>query len=308
MARRVLHLHIFISCGALTAAGCQRATLSVSDAFIMQGMKTRLEARVERIAGSNRMTGVTGLPVRFFVHEQFLGEAKTDGMGAAACTCDLPADATHYRAEARLGNELLKMDGLVFAFPRDRTVIVCDIDETISMTHYRELVFDREDMASRPLPDAAATLNELAGRFGLVYLTARPGFLLEKTKRWLETNGFPRAAVITTPSLAQSIAVQGFKAQRIAHLRSTLGTVAIGIGNAATDSEAYAMQQLLTLIIDDHDDMKFRSHAIILRNWKMARAFFDANREILEVPAKLQAAIDSEQMLLRPVIKYQRQG
>jgi hypothetical protein len=271
----------------------------------MEGMKSTLEARVERGPAGKGAQGVAGLPVRFFVHEQLLGETRTDSMGTAVFECELPAEATHYRAEARVGDRTLKMDGLVFAFPRHRTVIVCDIDGTISMTHYRELVFDQEDMASRPLPDAAATLTELSQRFGLVYLTARPAFLLEKTKRWLEANGFPRAAVITTPSLAESIAVQRFKSRRIDRLRSVLGTVAIGIGNAATDSEAYAMQNLLTLIIDEEDDMKFRSHAIILRNWKMVRAFFDANRPVLEDPAKLRTAIDAEQMLLRPIFKYQ---
>jgi hypothetical protein len=241
------------------------------------------------------------------MHEQKLGEALTDAKGIARLMTPLPSGTTHYRAEAGIGNVKVSDEGLVFPFPAGRTVIVCDIDETVSMTHYRELVFDsRDDMWSKPFKDAAATLTELSGRFGLVYLTARPYFLLEKTKRWLLANGFPACPVITTPSVNQSLGVQAFKAERIGHLQKVVHTVGIGIGNANTDSEAYAMQDLLTIIIDDHDDNLFRSHAVILRNWQMVRAFFDANRGLLEDATKLSSAIDGEQMIQRPLIKYQK--
>lgn len=285
--------------------GCQSPVMCVSDAFMMSGMKTNLDARLESRGKDGRMAGIPGARVKFFMHDQPLGEAITDGTGVAKLMCDLPGDSTHYRAEVKVGDSLLVKEGLVFGFPRGRTLLVCDIDETISMTHYRELVFDEDDMASTAFQDAAATLTKLNGRFGLVYLTARPAFLLEKTKRWIEKNGFPRAPVITTPSLFQSIGVQRFKAERIAHLMNVLGVVGIGIGNATTDAEAFAMQHLLPVVITDYDDHRFRAHAVIMRNWKMIDAFFEANRKILEDPAKLQAAIDGEQMLLRPLIRYQ---
>ncbi len=298
--------HAFIAIWLLSlSAGCQQPMLSVDDTYFMSGKPSSLEARVERMANGKR-AGVAAVPVHFFVHEKPVGTALTDAMGEAKLTAELPPEATHYRAEARVSGEALVSEGLVFNFPRGRTVIICDIDETISMTHYRELVFDADDEASRSFKYAAPRLTKLSERFGLIYLTARPVSLLEKTKRWLEANGFPRAAVVTTPGLSQSIGVQSFKAQQIARLKKVLGTVGIGIGNAYTDSEAYAMQHLLTLIIDDHDDNKFRSHAIVLRNWPMVQAFFDANQEVLADYAKLEAAMDDERMILRPIIHYQR--
>lgn len=288
---------------AALAAGCQQTMLTVSDAFCTPDQKSALEARLERTARGG-MAGIAGVPITFYFHDQRLGEAVTDDMGVARLTCELPADSTHFRAEARHAGDPLKGEGLVFRFPPGRMVIVCDIDGTVSMTHYRELVFDEHDMASRPFDDAAAVLTKLNERFGLVYLTARPGFLLEKSKRWLEANGFPRAPVITTPGLAQSIGVQKFKAERIAHLKRVLGRVGIGIGNAETDSEAYAMQHLLTIILDNDDDNRFRSHAVVLRDWKMIEAFFDANREVLEDYDRLQAAIDGEAFIRRPILHY----
>lgn len=270
---------------------------------------TTLEARVERHTSPVKTAPAVGVPVRFYLHEEKLGEALTDAKGMARLMHPLPMGTTHYRAEAGMGSEKAVDDALVFPFPSGRTVIVCDIDETVSMTHFRELVFDKgDDIWSKPFADAGATLTELSERFGLVFLTARPYFLLEKTKRWLQKNDFPTVPVITTPSLSQSLGVQEFKAERIEHLQKILHTVGIGIGNANTDSEAYAMRDLLTIIIDNHDDNQFRSHAIILRNWKMVRAFFDANRAVLEDPARIRAAIDGEQMILRPIMKYQKAG
>lgn len=293
----------FLVVTAALLAGCQQTMLTVSDAFCTPDQKTALEARLERTARGG-MAGITGTSIVFYVHEQRLGESVTDDMGVARLACELPADATHFRAEARHAGDTLKGEGLVFRFPPGRPVIVCDIDGTVSMTHYRELVFDEHDLASRPFENAASVLTKLNERFGLVYLTARPGFLLEKSKRWLDANGFPRAPVITTPSLAESLGVQKFKAQRIAHLKRVLGRVGIGIGNADTDSEAYAMQHLLTIIIDSEDDNRFRAHAVVLRDWKMVEAFFDANHEILEDYDRLQAALDGEEFIRRPILHY----
>ena len=293
----------------LGLAGCHQVHLAANDTFAMGSSESTLEARVERHTSPTKTAPAAGVLVQFFMHEQKLGQCLTDVKGIARFMCCLPAGTTHYRAEVGNGRDKVTDEGLVFTFPAGRTVIVCDIDETVSLTHYRELVFDsRDDMWSKPFPDAAATLTEVSRRFGVVYLTARPYFLLEKTKRWLLANGFPTCPVITTPSFSQALGVQAFKAERIKHLEGVLHTVGIGIGNANTDSEAFAMQSLLTIIIDDHDDNKFRSHAIILRNWKMVRAFFEANRGLLEDPAKLRSAIDGEQMIQRPIMKYQKAG
>jgi hypothetical protein len=195
----------------------------------------------------------------------------------------------------------------VFIHSPKRTAIVCDIDETVSMTHYGSLLSGRmEDAGSTPYPNAAEVLRELSTRFDLIYLTARPGSLREKTHEWLERHGFPHAPLITAPSVREVVLVQGFKAATIARLQQEVGSLAIGIGNASTDSEAYAQCGLLTLIINDQDDDRFRAHAVLLRNWRQVREFFEANRAVLEDPEALRATIDGERMLLRPIIKYEK--
>ncbi|MBI5765528.1 MAG: hypothetical protein HZA51_18620 [Planctomycetes bacterium] len=283
--------YYLIVLSVIPTIGCHRYHLTVDDVFRPTAGPCVLAAHIEAHAQSGRRTPYSGAMVRFFNHDQLVGQARTDSDGVAALSISLPEDVTHYRAEADVQGERCTMEGLLFSFPRDRTVIVCDIDGTISMTHYRELVLDsRDDMWSKPFPDSAEVLTELSARFGLVYLTARPGFLLEKTKRWLRANGFPVAPVVTTPGLAQSLGVEKFKSGRIMYFKRLISTVGIGIGNADTDSEAYAMNDLLPLLIDDRDTKAFRSHAIVLKNWRSVQAFFHANDTILSNPDRLKRA------------------
>jgi phosphatidate phosphatase APP1 len=264
-----------------------------------------LTARVEHRTGLAETQPLSGVKIEYFVDGTKVGAAATDASGMARLMCAVPPTATRFQARADIEGAPVAMEGRLFPWPMDRTVIVCDIDETISMTHYRELVWDMDDRASTAFPGAAATLAGLSKRFGLLYLTGRPGFLMDKTKSWLARNHFPDAPMLTAPTLRQAVAVEQFKGMKIHELERLTKNILIGIGNANTDSEAYAEHGLLPLIIDDHDDNRFRAHAIVLRNWAMVREFFMANRETFEKPDQLRAAIAGERMILRPLIRWE---
>lgn len=286
--------------------GCQPALMTASDAFHTPGRRSVLMVKLEHRRPGDAH-GLAGVPVRYFSHNQPLGEAATDATGQAALTCELPTATAEFRAEATVAGVTLASDGRVFGHSPERTTLVCDIDETVSKTDYGALLSRAmDDAGSTPYPHAAEVLRELSTRFDLIYLTARPGSLRDKTHAWLERHGFPHAPLITAPSVREVVLVQGFKAATIARLQREVGTLTIGIGNARTDSEAYAQRGLLTLILSDRDDDRFRAHAVILRNWRQVREFFKANREVLEEPETLRAAIDGERMLQRPIIKYEK--
>ncbi|MCK6456117.1 MAG: hypothetical protein L6Q92_06260 [Phycisphaerae bacterium] len=288
-------------------SGCQSPRLDVSDTYAMPGRVSVLEAHVEQRAVLGDDRGVPGARVVFRVDDRTIGEAVTDGEGLARLTCALQEGEGHIHAETTVAGKSLRAEGGVYAWPKDRTIIVCDIDETVSDTHIRELLTGRdEDTRSQPLRGSVETLKTLASRYGLLYLTARPGSLMAKTRTWLERHGFPSAPLITTPSIGGSLAPRRFKDRKLMELRRNWPNLLIGIGNANSDSEAYAKNGLLALIIDDEDDNRFRSHAVVLRDWRMVRAFFDANEAVLAEPTKLADVLASEGMLLRPVIRYQK--
>ncbi|MEK6644726.1 MAG: hypothetical protein AABZ08_12555 [Planctomycetota bacterium] len=66
------------------------------------------------------------------------------------------------------------------------------------------------------------------------------------------------------------------------------------------------MNDLLPLIIDDRDGKQFRAHAVVLRNWRSVRDFSDVNQTVMENPERLKKAVEGEEMILRPIIRYQK--
>ncbi len=291
----------------LMTAGCAQPMLSVNDVIAVNGLQTTFDAYAEHVALLGDVDRVLGVKVTFLADGKEIGSSATDRRGFATYCCHVPPGAKSIEGRATIDGRDVRGVGNVFIWDPKLTTIVCDIDETISLTNYRTLLDDRpEDMGSKPLAGAPEALQRLSKRFNLLYVSARPRFLLEKTRRWLNRNGFPPSPVITTPSLAEAIRVQKFKGSTISDLQCLSDSLLIGIGNARTDSEAYAANGLLTLIIDEHDDDQFRAHTIVLRNWAMVEKFFDANQAVLGEPERLRSAIAGEEMLLRPIIRWQK--
>ncbi len=288
------------------AGACATPMISLSDVVVAGGGHTAIDAFTEHSSALGDVDQLAGVDVTFLADGRELGTARTDTVGLARWSCCLPPGARTVQARATVDGKQVAGEARVYEWDPMRTIIVCDIDETVSLTDYASLLSDDSaDSGSKPLPGAARTMKELAGRFNLIYITGRPRFLLNKSRRWLERNGFPPAPVVTALTLAEAIGVQKYKGGQIADLKCLSSNLLIGIGNARTDSEAYASQGLLTLIIEDDDSNMFRSHAIVVRNWDMLHRFFDANREVLEDPARLAAVIAEQGMLLQPVIGYE---
>ena len=138
----------------------------------------------------------------------------------------------------------------------------------------------------------------------LVYFTARPRFTLEKTRRWLSRNGYPDAPVLTSLAITDAIAETRYKRREIRKLRSVFPNLLIGIGNTRIDSEGYGSNGMLSLMLDPEGDGDFGAHSIRFHDWGQIAGFFEVNREILSDPARVEAAIRGEEMLLVPALRY----
>jgi hypothetical protein len=89
-------------------------------------------------------------------------------------------------------------------------ILVCDIDNTVSSQLQRYCrfyspaegrilpqAFDEQEISrDEPLLGAVEALNRLTEKFRIVWLSARPPYQYEMTRKWLIRNGFPRDELI----------------------------------------------------------------------------------------------------------------
>jgi hypothetical protein len=290
----------------LLCTACRAPILSVDDAVIMGDRKSRLAAFVEREAGGLIRKDVEGATVRFYVGEDEIGREKTDEDGRARIDRRLPPNTRQYDARSVVAGAELQSAGRVFEWDERRVVIAVDIDHTIERTEYKELLSDEED-GSDPVKRSVETLNNLARDFHIVYLTGRPRFLLEKTRAWLREREFPEGPIVTAKGLGDALRPGEFKRKQLEDMRDHWPTLLIGIGDKATDADAYGANKMLALAVPPKKSREaFGPHTIVLRDWKALAQFFDANRAALTDPKALKDALDGKLVLKRPVERYKK--
>lgn len=173
--------------------GCGRFVLTADDVVCIPGQDVLFVAQLDRETIWGLRKAVEDCPVVFALDEQPIGTARTDEEGRARLAsqvADIPETA-RVRVTVPSHPELAAATGRVRHWSADRVIIAVDIDHTISNTDLDELLFEPRDIASAPLPNSVATLHELAKHFELMYVTARPRFLLEKTRDWLAQHHYP---------------------------------------------------------------------------------------------------------------------
>ena len=136
-------------------------------------------------------------------------------------------------------------DLFIDVVPPQTPIFVSDVDGTLTSSENVEFA----DMLVGAIPDthpaAPEALRALADKgYRPLYLTARPEFLVNRTREFLETHGFPPGIIHTTQSLVGAGPEGGaaaFKTNDLAQV-ATHGLVpAFGFGNRATDSQAYTV-------------------------------------------------------------------
>ncbi|HSQ18133.1 MAG TPA: hypothetical protein VLM83_10575 [Anaerolineales bacterium] len=129
--------------------------------------------------------------------------------------------------------------------------ILVFIDGTICDTRERHPLIGTPDfyrpdllLADRAVPGSAACLNELAPRYEMVYLGARPASTHPHTEQWLEQMGYPKGAVHLAESQASRLAL-------VRELRGQHDFIA-GIGDRWDDNELHAEIGCLSIILQEY--------------------------------------------------------
>jgi len=213
--------------------------LRASDLLVEAGQEAALEAS---LGTGLRKEGLEGKRIQFFLGQQMLGEARTDGAGTAALKWKVPDKTADYNIRATLNpadqlqEKVADADIFVAARQKNATLVVADLDRTVVQSGFFSVLVG----AAKPMPGAAVVLGRLAKDNTVVYLTHRPDFLAPTSKHWLAENGFPPGPVLTSTMSTLLGGSGAYKAARLAAIKKAFPNVLLGIGDKTSDAKVYA--------------------------------------------------------------------
>ena len=117
-------------------------------------------------------------------------------------------------------------------------------------------------------------LERLARTHRIVYLTARDDKLLNKTRDWLELEGFPEGPVFARNLGPDSFSAKKFKTAWLATLTGTFSNVAYGFGDRDEDAAAYDTAGIPSYIVraDPFDPGELPASARYAADWSAISA------------------------------------
>ena len=146
-----------------------------------------------------------------------------------------------HRARLVVAGDLSGADVLIEVIPQGVRYFVTDVDGTLTAEETEEYGALLTGSVSAARPDAAAALWELAKKgYRPFYLTARPEFLVGRTREFIDVHGFPPGLVHTTTALgATGGAAVSFKQAELSELIARGAIVDWAFGNTDSDAGAY---------------------------------------------------------------------
>lgn len=135
-------------------------------------------------------------------------------------------------------------DLFIDVVPPNTPFFVSDVDGTLTSSEHVEFV----KLLTGDLPDthpgAPEALRALAQKgYRPMYVTARPEWLVQRTRDFLDKHGFPPGIVHTSTSITGAgfgASAAGFKEGELAMLAEKGLVPSFGFGNMPSDSQAYA--------------------------------------------------------------------
>ncbi len=171
------------------------------------------------------------------------GVANTGGWVFFPVPAALGLGEGRHRFRFVMGGDLTATESFVEIVKPGTPVIVSDIDGTLTTSEFEEFT----DLLTGDLPEvnegAPALVNAWAARgYRRFYLTARPEWLMQRTRDFLRERGFPPGVVHTSLDFDGALggAATTFKSEELARLVGKGLAPAFAVGNTETDAAAYA--------------------------------------------------------------------
>jgi len=273
---------VLIFCSAWCGCATERVIVAGDDQVTVPGRNVVLTAKVQ--VRSLFLEDIKNQPVEFHlvsaperVRLCVLEKGRTDRDGKVRAVMEV-LEAGRYVVAIRypgddrhLPNEDVSM---VLAVRPGEPVVILDVDNTLTNENW--LHRDPE-----PAPydgDTVRVVNELARRYKVVYLSARPKPLHTLTRKWLAKYGFPEGPVLLWyPSTWRWLRPSKFKQDQLTALRRMGVNVVAGVSNTEEDIEAYEKAGILPIILG-----KRERDAVHARDWnEIGRMLLEKDGKVL---------------------------
>jgi hypothetical protein len=244
--------------------GLDFRSLFVADAFALQGQGIRVEMRWLKWTVPGRSILLSYRRGNGWMP---LGRATIDSHRRAAVEGMIPEPGYHRVGIQAEGEESIVETSTAMVVPAGNPLLVTDIDRTISDAYSWRANIGRPERI-RPLPGAVDVLRSLAGRFSLVYVTARNWRFSMRTHRWLDHCQFPPGPVFFRPRWGVVLPAGRFKQELLQRWLKGWSGFGIGIGDRLSDARAYASAGMLPIAIRGSLSKRFPPETRCARNWK----------------------------------------
>ena len=151
-------------------------------------------------------------------------------------------DLGRHRVHMVVRGDLSAVDGIIEVVEPGTRLFVSDVDGTLTTQENEEFTALLTGTTPDANPFAAEALGILAAKgFRPYYLTARPEFLVERTREFLAVRGFPPGVIHTTTTLtgATGNAAVLYKSDDLFVLEGRDLLPSWAFGNTVSDAEAY---------------------------------------------------------------------
>lgn len=147
-----------------------------------------------------------------------------------------------HRAHFVVKGDLTTTDAYLEVTDAATPMFVSDVDGTLTTSETEEYGALLTGSTPQANPDAAQLFQDLVAKgYRPFYMTARPEFLVERTREFLKVRGFPDGLVHTTLGLTGALgsAASTYKTDELAQLAKKGLLPTYAFGNTSTDADAY---------------------------------------------------------------------
>ncbi|MCC6556611.1 MAG: phosphatidylinositol transfer protein [Polyangiaceae bacterium] len=173
-----------------------------------------------------------------------------------------------HRVHLVVRGDLSSTDAYIEVVPQGTPIVVTDVDGTLTGTETEEFQVLLTGQLPDCHPDAPEVFQILASKgYHPLYMTARPEWLVGRTREFMEAYGFPPGVVHTTLGLtgATGASAATYKTGELAMLAQRGLVPSWAFGNTDTDAEAYdngGIMPLSTRVFYQFDDAVYGGRRI----------------------------------------------